>query len=196
MLNRNDEIWVDISGYEKRYQVSNYGQVRSIQTNHGTYQEKVIAGRVRSKTCKYLYVQLWKLDKCKSPAVHRLVAQAFISNPENKPFVNHINGDKHDNRVENLEWCTCSENHLHAYATGLRDSSAAIKRLKGTKQGKSSNFHNVSWDSSRNKWKATLKDGGRMIFQKRFDCEIEAAKYVNQKLDELRFTDRPRNVIP
>ena len=67
----------------------------------------------------YLKVNLYRGGKGSSKRVHRLVAEAFIPNPENKPDVNHRNGNKHDNRVENLEWATKSENMLHAYRTGL-----------------------------------------------------------------------------
>lgn len=63
---------------------------------------------------------------------HRLVAQTFIPNPENKPTVNHINGDKTDNRVENLEWATYSENHKHAFSTGIRNNN----HLLGNDYGK------------------------------------------------------------
>lgn len=195
MLNSNAEIWKDMIDFEGRYQVSNLGRVRSILSNHGKYQEKIKAQRIRSKTCQYLYVQLSIRDMPHHEAVHRAVAKAFIPNPDNKPMVNHLNGDKLKNEACNLEWATCSENHLHAYATGLKSADNHAEIMKGTKWGKSSNFHNVSWDTSRGKWKATLKDQGKMVFQKRFETEIEAAQYVNDQLDALGYSDRPRNSI-
>jgi len=181
--------------FEGRYQVSSLGRIRSLITNHGTPQEKLKKQRIRSESSKYLYVQLSVDNKVHHEAVHRAVAKAFIPNPDNKPMVNHLDGNKLNNNVCNLEWVTCSENHIHAFATGLSSATHVAERLRGTKQGNTSKFHNVSWDASRNRWKATLKDKGKMVFQKRFDCEIEAARYVNIMLDTLGYSDRPRNSI-
>lgn len=195
MLNSNAEIWKDMIGFEGRYQVSNLGRVRSILSNHGRYQEKIKVQRPRSESCPYRYVQLSVKDQPHHEAVHRAVAKAFIPNPDNKPMVNHIDGNKLNNNACNLEWVTCSENHQHAFSTGLRDAQHVAERQRGTKVGQSSSYHNVSWDNSRSKWKATLKDKGKMVFQKRFETEIEAAQYVNDQLDALGYSNRPRNSI-
>lgn len=195
MLNSNDEIWKDVLNFEGRYQVSNHGRIRSIVTNHGKPQEKIKNVRIRSATCQYLYVQMFVLDKPYHEAVHRVVAKAFIPNPENKPMVNHKDGVKLNNNASNLEWVTCSENFQHAFATGLMNGQHTADRQRGQKYGNTSKYHNVSWDTTREKWKATLKDKGKMVFQKRFDCEIEAAQHVNKMLDELGYSDRPRNII-
>lgn len=194
MLNGNTEVWKDIPGFEGRYQASNLGRIRSIQDNHGKYKEQIRSTWISNKG--YKYVQLFIKDKRHNVSVHHAVASAFLPNPDAKPTVNHIDGNKQNNFVGNLEWATYSENHIHAYTTGLRNAQHVADRQRGSKIGTSSNFHNVSWDNTRQKWKATLKDKGRMVFQKRFDCEIEAAKYVNAMLDELGYSDRPRNSIP
>jgi hypothetical protein len=193
VLNVQTEIWKDVVGFVGRYQVSNQGRIRSILTNHGAPQQKIKAVRPRSKTCAYLYVQLSTSGEACHEAVHRAVAKAFVPNPDNKPMVNHKDGDKLNNNACNLEWATCSENHLHAYAAGLRNGQHMVDRLLGQKYGNSSSYHNVSWDNTRGKWKATLKDKGKMIFQKRFDDELEAAAHVNKMLDQLGYSDRPRN---
>lgn len=193
MLNSTEEIWRDMIGYEGRYQVSTRGQIRSILSNHGRAQQKIIKLFIYSNSSNYLYAQLWIKDKKHIEAAHRAVAKAFVPNPGNKPMVNHKDGDKQNNRPDNLEWVTCSENALHAYATGLNPGWDIGGRHRGKKWGTTSAYHNVSWDTTRRKWKGTLKDGGRMVFQKRFTSEVEAARYVDTMLDALGFNDRPRN---
>lgn len=98
------EIWKDVKGYEGCYQVSSFGRVR--REGH------IIKGCLAANG--YLVLNLSMHGKEKTSTIHRIVAKAFIPNPENKVQVNHINGDKTDNRVENLEWVTKSENAIHS----------------------------------------------------------------------------------
>jgi NUMOD4 motif/HNH endonuclease len=119
------ETWKDIEGYERLYQVSNLGQVRSLnrKDTNGNRQllEKILKP---SKTKKgYLRVCLCVNSVIKTFSVHRLVAIEFIPNSDNKPEINHINGIKHDNSVNNLEWATARENRLHACREGLAGST-------------------------------------------------------------------------
>lgn len=109
------EIWVVIPKYNSKYFVSNFLRVKSINLKYGG--EKILKNNPKHI---YLTVTLSMEGKCKPVLVHRLVSEAFIPNPDNKPFINHKNGIKHDNRIKNLEWCTASENCQHAYDTGLR----------------------------------------------------------------------------
>ena len=196
MLNNSNEIWKDVVGFEGRYMVSSLGNVKSIVTNHGKPTDKQVTKRVRSKTCDYLYVQHWRKDKPTHKAVHRLVAEAFIPNPENKPTVNHLDGNKHNNAVDNLEWATHSENHKHAFATGLRSVEDCRERMIGKKFGKSTSQYNyVCYDKSRNRWKASIKTNGKIIYQKRHKTELEAAIDANEALDRLGLTSYPKNII-
>jgi len=100
------EIWKDIVWYEWYYQISDLGNIR-----HSKYWLKKL--HIRDKDW-YVHVKLKKEWKSAIKIVHRLVMQAFIPNPENKRTVNHINGIKTDNRLENLEWATDKENYDHA----------------------------------------------------------------------------------
>lgn len=185
MLNFNDLIFKPVVGYEASYLVSSCGVVIS------AIRQKPIAQRPTS-TSPYLRVNLWKNNKSKGFGVHRLVAQAFCTNPYNKPEVNHLNGDKLDNRAENLEWVTRSENVLHAHTTGLKLGNQSCL---GKKMSNSSTYHNVSWDNSRKKWVGSIKQARKTIGQKRFNTEVEAALHVNYLLDKYDTDNRPRNII-
>ena len=106
-----NEVWKDIEGYEGIYQVSSLGRVRSLDRvytmkNGRPYSRKGILMQLREEKHGYIEVKLCLQYKKKNHKVHRLVAQAFIENPHNLPFINHKDENKQNNRVENLEWCT------------------------------------------------------------------------------------------
>lgn len=98
-----NEIWKDIEGWEGKYQVSTWGRIRSVNGIMKTYENKK----------GYLKIGLSRDGKCHKKRVSRLVAQAFIQNPYGLPQVNHIDGNKKNNSVTNLEWVTDSDNKKH-----------------------------------------------------------------------------------
>ena len=118
-------IWKNVNGYDGLYLVSNTGLVKTIERNYVTGKNGRI--KINSPECLmkqyeadgYSFVRLCKDGKTSLKRVHRLVANAFIENTNNLQFINHINGIRHDNRLNNLEWCSQKENVIHAYATGL-----------------------------------------------------------------------------
>lgn len=120
-MNYSIEIWKDIPQFEGVYQVSNHGRVWS----HKTRKYK----KTSMGTHGYPMMCLCANHKVKTFSMHRLVALAFIPNPYNKPDINHINGIRNDFRIENLEWCTKSENGFHSYRVLGR--IAASKGIKG-----------------------------------------------------------------
>lgn len=137
----NKEIWKPICGYEGLYEVSNLGRVRSLDriVNYNDGRKRLFKSCVLKAAIKkngYLIVSLHKNGEHKTPLVHRLVAKAFIPNPNNLPQVNHINEIKTDNRIENLEWVTCKENLEYS---GVYKKSAEARSqpiIQYTKDGK------------------------------------------------------------
>jgi len=199
MLNFNDVKWASVNSHNG-YEVSSTGEIRSIERSvmNSETTTRLVKSKIKLPFVSregYAYVQLYQNDKRTVCAVHRLVAGAFITNPDNKPMVNHLDGNKLNNDVCNLEWVTRLENAQHAWVNGLHfDIEQCRERMIGTKCKSVSQYHNVSFDASRNKWKAHMKHYGKMILQKRFDTEIEAAIHVNYFIT-VNGLNRPLNII-
>lgn len=124
------ETWKDIPTYEGLYQISNTGKVKSISRwwDIGLGRRKLLKERIlkHAFTTGYPSVALCDKRGQKTTLIHRLMANAFIPNPDNLPQVNHKNGIRHDNRLENLEWVTSQENIQHAYTVLKRTPSRKI----------------------------------------------------------------------
>ena len=188
------EIWKPIKNYESLYEVSSLGNIKGIKYNKllKPYNDK-----------GYLKISLCKKGKVTKFFVHRLVAEAFLKNELNKPQVNHINGCKLTNTVDNLEWVTCSENHEHAYKLGLKNSAIACPKI-GNNKGTSSKYMYVTYfkNTKEEKYQATLSSKNftrsKSFSVKRYGAEAEllAAKAANELIDKyIQFNNRPKNII-
>ena len=148
------EEWRDVKGYEGLYQVSNKGRVKSlnrIDSRGNKVNEKILRPGKRNN---YLFVNLYKNGKRKLYDIHRLVAQAFLPNPDNLPVVNHKDENKLNNNVENLEWCTqaynvnyshnnCKSRKIQCVETQqIFDSTEDVIRRMFNGKGYSSNISN------------------------------------------------------
>lgn len=181
MLN-NNVITAPIPNFEGLYFASRCGDIYGVRGK--------LKGYVNNNG--YKCVDLYDINsKRHKLIVHRLVAITFLDNPLNKATVNHIDGVKLNNAVDNLEWATYSENILHARKTGL--SPYNLPTL-GVKKGKGSKYHNVSYDKARNKWIASVRHNKKTLGQKRFDSEEAAALHVNTLIDRYNL-DRPKNIV-
>lgn len=182
------EEWVGVVGFDKLYEVSNLGNIRNTRgkilktylINSGYKSIKLTVNTIRT-----------------SKLIHRLVAEAFIDNPEKLKEVNHIDENKINNSLSNLEWCDSSFNKQHSIKSGRYNKIFTQKNSLGKKHlpDNHSKYHNVTYHKSRKKWSATIRVKGKNMFQKRFDKEIDAAIHVNWIIDELNLKDRPKNVI-
>jgi hypothetical protein len=110
---QDGEIWRDVQGYEGKYLVSNIGRVKALPFDGPGKRNQEVIRWFSTDRCGYHRLNLANKGKKQNFFVHRLVAVAFIPNPENKPFVNHIDGDKFNNHYSNLEWVSSHENNLH-----------------------------------------------------------------------------------
>ena len=163
------EEWKWIDGYEGEYQVSTKGNIKSFKK----YKEGIILKPKKDGKDKYLMICLSNNGSQKYYLIHRLVAQAFIQNPNNKEEVNHIDGNKKNNNVENLEWVTHSENIRHAFENNLTDTEIGVyivdvftgKIIKHTKSiTLASDFTGISLETIRDIMNDKNGTGKQFIF--------------------------------
>mgnify|MGYP002409568596 CR=1 FL=1 len=183
-----NEVWKDVVGFEDYYEVSNTGKVR--RKDHITVYKNGARARFSQTILKpsvfkkgYLMVFLSVKSKKKAKSVHRIVAEAFIPNPENKETVNHIDCDKTNNHVSNLEWLSNEENIQHSVENGRYEYRDERKRLGRRKQkgNYTSQYYGVSFDKRCNKWFSQITVNGKKSFLGYFDDESDAAQaYINK----------------
>lgn len=161
------EIWKDIPGYEGLYQVSNLGNVKSVHWNHSNEIRTIKPFNNNG----YWRVVLYKDRMHKKFLVHVLVAKSFIPNPQNKPCVNHIDGNGHNNMISNLEWVTFSENTRHAIAHNLRPAGVICIHKRGCDSPLAKGILQTSLDNK---------------FSRFWSCSQEAANELNFSVSAIR----------
>lgn len=167
-----EEIWKNIEEYPN-YQVSNMGRVKRLSTGYYRRTEKILKPQLQNNG--YLHIKLSQKDKTKCILVHRLVAQVFIPNPNNLPQVNHINEDKTDNRVENLEWCT--QKYNINYGNGIS------KRVKTNKEN--GTYKKIGEINSKIRSKSILQFSKDNSFIRKWDCIMDVQRelgYDNKQI--------------
>lgn len=167
----NIEIWKEIP--DLPYDISSHGQVRRHATAAYKHKDKTfVLPYISNKG--YVIVNLYLKSKVHKFLLHRLIATAFIPNPDNLPVINHIDGNPLNNSIDNLEWCTQSHNMQHAWVDipdNERARCASVKRV-----GASSQYKGVSWSSARKRWCVYVTVDKKRNGLGRFKNEIEAAK--------------------
>lgn len=160
-----EEVWKPVKNYENEYLISNYGRLQTIPRK-GTFKIPIIRKTFLDKK-GYEVCSLVKNKKYKYIKIHRLVAEAFIPNPLNKEQVNHKDGNKQNNCVNNLEWVTNKENYEHSIKTGLRDVNKTINIMTKIKEKPVNQY---------------TKDN---IFIKTWNSEKEASQFYNKKSSHI-----------
>lgn len=193
MQNSLNEIWKDVVDYENVYEVSNLGNVR--RHLKATY-HKTKAGLPTSQRLNrlgYLTVCLSYKNKSQVKTVHQLVAAAFLPNFKYGDVVNHIDGNKQNNRVDNLEKSTASKNNQHAYQTGLKPVNGKRTTYKGVSIGyKRRQRKDGSW------WVGTyyiakITINSKKIYIGQSPSELEAAKMYDKYIDDNNITTHSKN---
>lgn len=159
-----EEFWKDVPNYEGLYQVSNLGNVRSLLFNKTRVLKKSLS------SSEYLIVTLTKNKKIKIFAVHQLIAISFLGHERcgHKMIIDHINDNKLDNRVENLQIVT-----------------SRFNVFKTKKEHHTSKYKGVHWDKDSEKWRASIRVGGKLKCLGRFKCELSASLAYQNKLKTL-----------
>ena len=141
------EKWKEIKGYEGLYLISNTGKVKR--------NNKIL--KEHKDTNDYRSISLCKKGDVKQYRIHRLVAQQFLVNEENRPHVNHKDGNRQNNYADNLEWATCSENHRHSFDVLKREPTKAMLSKFGDQHNRSKSFFLISPDGKRRRYGSMLE---------------------------------------
>lgn len=188
MLN-NNENWKAVKGFEDYYEVSDLGRVRNSR-------KQIL--RTYIINSGYEGIKFTVKGIRTSHLVHRLVLDTFKpSSDVTKKEVNHIDENKHNNCLSNLEWVTSKENKQHSIKSGTYNKIYTMRNSLGKKHlsNSKSKYHNVSYDVNRNKWTACIRVNGKNLESKRFNTEEEAALHINYIIDKYSLIDRPKNII-
>lgn len=170
--------WKPIKDYEDSYKISNDGQIRSIDkyvntsNQYNAKSKRLIKGKLLHPIFngQYYVVGLSKKSNCKQFFIHRLVAQAFIENKDNLPCINHKNGNKLDNRVKNLEWCTQAYNTKDAWKNGLINIPKGSKNKMYGKYSENANASKIVYQYDKN-----------MNFIKKWNCQKDIERELGYK---------------